>query len=270
MMQNMQPAQTIPVAVLHLAEAHHLDTLITVSDTSKEPYALTILGMGLLVEGMIALGSLALLLVGFSLFYFSLLGVLLVSLVVWTLYRYRKERPHRHDQMVIYREGLVSIDGPAIRVLRWEQIETVYRGSLSCSDDGMEHLKDIDVLRLIGPDGVTYMIEKAHRSRQALSSHLCATICDMIENIFIERHLSEALNKYNSGGELFFGEISISLDGFKQQEEPLAWPSVVRAEVGAEWVILRKEGRTSHWYQQLLPRVPNAGLLKEVLACREQ
>lgn len=267
MLQQTQPIQPIPASVAQLAEANHLGAMVAVYYTSKLSAIGLFLG-GLALIGFIALTCIALPFVGEWIIYVGIVGGLLALLVIGTIRQYVGEKLHRHDLMVIYRDGLAVRDGPETRVLRWEQIETLHRGNIATDENGTKRIQEIDVLRLLGSDGVSYKIERTKASSKSPSSHLHAKVCDTIESGFVESHLPGVWERYDAGQEISFGEISLSQRGFRDQIETLQWTSVVSAEVGAEWLTIRKEGRTSDWYHKMLPEVPNACLLKEMLTTR--
>src|SRR5262249_34945181 len=94
-----------------------------------------------------------------------------------------------------------------------------------------------------------------------------------IERHFVEARLPALIEQYNAGTEIAFGsspaELRVSLNGVSESGDLLPWFRVEKAEVGPDFVLIRKEGQTSDWYRALISHVPNAALLKALLDYRQ-
>ena len=64
---------------------------------------------------------------------------------------------------------------------------------------------------------------------------------------------------------LSFGDLKMRKRGFDDGVETLLQGSVEHVQIGPEYVIIRKEGRTSDWYNKHTTEVPNACLLREMM-----
>jgi len=83
-----------------------------------------------------------------------------------------------------------------------------------------------------------------------------------------ELHRQDQLLLYSAGFLFLDGKSvkvyrweNISTNGFHENGDLLPWSMVEKAEVGSDFLLIRKEGRTSDWYRAPIYRVPNAALL---------
>jgi hypothetical protein len=251
----------ISVSIRQMAEAERLGEVMAVVDKRKNPMqdAFVDFFLGVLLIGFIALTTIALAFFIFQI-YLTAIGVMLFILAIIVFARYRDAIKRTDDQMVIYDNGLVTLERGEGRTLRWDKIHQVFRGTLTAPEHGKKYLSDIDTMKIYGPDEQMYTIDAK------LPKRLRAKICDKVESALIESRLMWMEDIYEREGELHFGTLKLSKKGFDDGEEMLPWSSVEHIEVGQEHVIIRQEGRTSDWYHKWLPDVANACLLREMVA----
>ena len=262
MLQQQQTLANIPNSLQRLAEVNQLSTLLAVYSKRKDPgaQALGTFIIGLFVVIILGISAIGLAFVIAWQLYLGIIFALFVLVILLTVRSYYRAAPFREDQVVVYQEGLISKQGTDERAVRWEQVPTLFRGNTTSGEDNIEHIGDIDTMRVQGPDGKEYVLDAS------LPSHIRARVCDTIESEFLSFRLPEAFEQYNANIPLRFGTLQVSRSGISDLNETLPWSSITQCEVNVERVIIRKEARTSDWYNALIPNVPNACLLREVLA----
>ena len=188
-----------------------------------------------------------------------IIGILLTLSLLIGVSSYRSAMRHRFDQVVMYAEGFVYLNGSLLPVTRWEQIAKVWRGTKVHPEGGEAGLGDVDILRLQKFDGTEFELTTGWEK------HDRAVLCDTVESEFVCVALPRTLEDYRSGKNTYFGTLMVNRTALNDGKEELPWGRVAKIEVSSDYVTIRKEGRTSDWFRALIPDVPNACLLKELL-----
>lgn len=257
MSQYLQFAEQIPVEVQQLAEAYHLGTPTAIyNKTSNSPvafgctiaflvpfYIAPLITLWPLISNHTFLQQPAYLLIIFDLVWYGIL--ILITWGVTSMYR------NRHELVVTYTEGFVYQKRRKTEVLRWEWIETIWRG---VEDEGSVNLKS---MRIRKTDGTQFSF--APMLRDSLE------ICDAIEREFVRVRSPGMIEQYDAGGILFFDKLGFQLGGISNGKDILPWSSVASIEVSKNHVTIKKEGKMWPWYWRPVPQVPNACLLRELV-----
>lgn len=261
MQQQIQSHKEIRTQVQQLAEARQMGELLAAYPGNHKVYPYPV-GAAIVIVLLVAFVTIVLPLTflpwALYLFFLALLGI-----VVYALLKHAG-KVHRHDQLVLYTAGFIYLKGKSINACRWENIKYILRGSALPQGQG---IGDIDVMSVVfAPKG-------RFNLPNTWEKHARAAICDSIEHHFVEARLPQAVEQYNAGAEIDFGAnpngLRISTIGFRESNDLLPWSMVEKTEVNSEFVIIRKEGRTSDWYRALISTVPNAALLKALLDYRQ-
>lgn len=259
MQQQIQNHTEIPVQAQQIAEARQMGELLASYPRNYKVYPKGIAIGVVLTVGVITI-ALPFTILPWTLY---LLFLALLGIVIYLLQK-RAGTVHHHDQLLLYSAGFIYLDGKRIKVYRWENIRHIIRGSTLTEGKGVG---DIDVISVVfSPKG-------RFKLPTTWGKHARAAICDSIERNFIDARLPQVIEQYNAGAEIKFGKapsgLRISAAGFRESDDLLPWSMVEKAEVGSEFVTIRKEGRTSDWYHALICTVPNAALLKALLDYRQ-
>jgi len=246
----------IPVQIQQLAETRHMGDFLVAYPRKVEKYAgwaasLMVVCVGILGFMILSVTSHS---PSFLQWVYYLLIVALPSAGIYLPLKWI-EVASRQDQVALYTEGFISLDVSKATAYRWENIDFIRRGAFQSAGAGNWDIDRITV----------QAAQKTFSLDASMEVHARADICDKIERNFVSARLPQIIDQYNAGEEIAFGDLSVSQIGLRDAVEQLPWPLVERAEVGSTWVVVRKEGRTSNWYQQLIYNVPNVALLKALL-----
>lgn len=262
MQQQIGTGLELPVQVQQLAEAQHMGALVAIYPHVVKTHAVTVAIVSTLFIGITLIGLIAIL--PWS---YYLGGLLVLGLVIYIL-QVRAQVRHRQDQIVLYDAGFISFNGGTALAYRWESIDYLLRGVTRSPTSG-ELVMDLDRLT-VHAGTQTFTLPND------LPANVRAYICDRIERAFVTAHLPRAIAQYREGGEILFGTspndlnaLWVSQAGFRTSTELLPWPALEKVEVDSTRVVIRKEGRTSDWYEKRIDRVPNAALLKALLEYRQ-
>ena len=259
MQQSATSSPLITAEIQQLAEKNHLGEPVIIYDKRKNPgrNAWGMFMAGLVLVIFISITGIALLFF-FPQIYELAIAIMMIIVLLLTVRVYRSAAIHRNDLLLVYDEGILSINGPEIKALHWVEIQSIARGQIY-TREGIKTVQDIDTMTIVGPDETKYELDRS------LPDHQRARASDLVERAFIDHKLPVILERYQAGQEIAFGILQISQKGIRDQNETLPWSSVESITVGPEWVTIREEGRTSEWFHKMLPDVPNARLLKEFM-----
>lgn len=260
MSQQTQLEQEISLEAFQLAERHHLSTPLSVYNKTSVTLVGLILITLFLIPFFIAPIIVTILIFNHngSLYapwpILALVGLFWYAIVIFlesvALFGYR----NRKQQVHLYTEGFIYFTKHKAEVVRWDQIETIWRGK---SDEGRVTR---DSLHLRKIDGTKCTLDVPLRDRLEM--------CETIEREFVRIHLPGIIERYNAGNTLDFGFLSISLEGIAKYKDVLPllpWNEVESIEVGPEYLKIRKIGRRFVWVNYPIPYLPNACLLRELV-----
>ena len=143
-------AQILP-QIQQAAEKHQLGTPLAIykkrgtKSAGKAALKALTLGLAILILPQIFLLGLELSVDGTWIW---IIGILLTLSLLIGVSSYRSAMRHRFDQVVMYAEGFVYLNGSLLPVTRWEQIAKVWRGTKVHPEGGEAGLGDVDILRL--------------------------------------------------------------------------------------------------------------------------
>ena len=260
MSQQMQLEQEISLKAFQLAERHHLGTPLSVYNKSS----VTLVGLILITLFLLPFFIVPII---FTILFFNHNGtsyapwpiialvylfwyaiVIFLESVALFWYRNRKQQVH------VYTEGFIYFTKHKAEIVRWDQIDTIWRGKF---DEGRATM---DSLLLRKTDGTKCTLDVPLRNRLEM--------CETIEREFIRTRLPGIIERYNAGNTLDFGFLSISLQGITKYKDVLPllpWNEVESIEVGPEYLKIRKIGRQFIWVNYPIPYIPNACLLRELV-----
>lgn len=259
MQQSLQFAQPLaqpPIEVQQLAEAHHLGTLVAIYPKKKLGFgvqmilfiiALFFVGSPVFAQwqffsqGIASYSLLVLLLfLGFNLIWY---GVLIIVFTV--VFRNRKHQGY------IYIEGFLCYGGSKTIIVRWEEIESVWRGT---ENDGSIAL---NTLKIQKTDGKTINV----------GGHISNAVqfCENLEQEYVARKLPGTIERYNAGALIAFGKLMVSQQGLSKGNSFLPWDVVEIARVSDKHISIKKLGKRIGWFHGIVPNVPDACLLRALL-----
>ena len=264
--QILQYAEQLPIEVQQLAEAHYLGSLTAIyrRKTFSPLARLTGLIIALvflvcpisaewyLFANQIASGGInAAWATLISVVTFDLIWYIVVIFVIVAIYR------HRNDRAFVFAEGFIAHARNETFVSRWDQIETIWRGTKD-NEGGI----NMNTLRLRKTDGTEI------KNAQMPHVQNISALCDTIEREFVRINLPAAIDSFRSGVPLTFGKLTISLSGVdKGKGEMLLWSQITHFEAAKTTIAIRKVGRKHlGWFGAAIPDTPNACLLRELVA----
>jgi hypothetical protein len=256
----MQLEQEISLEAFQLAERHHLGALLSVyNKTSVTLVRLLLITLFLLPFFITPIIFTILIFNHNGTLYapwpvLALVGIFWYAIIIFlesvALFGYW----NRKQQVHVFTEGFIYFTKHNTEVVRWDQIETIWRGK---SDDGRVTM---DSLHLRKIDGTKCILDVPWRDR--------LEVCETIEREFVRIRLPGIIERYNAGNTLDFGFLSISLEGITKYKDVLPlllWNEVESIKVGPEYLKIRKIGRQLVWVNYPIPYIPNACLLRELV-----
>ena len=248
--------QALPIEIQQLAQAHHLGELTASYPRKKlgigrglawSVIVLLFLISPLALEGLFFFPNLAeinryalLAMLGFDLAWYGILYA-----VLFPLYR------NRRQQGYVFTEGFLCYGGAQTVLVRWEEIETVWRGTMG------EDSISLNTLKIRKTDGQTISVGDSIRN--------AVQFCDHLEREYVARKLPGVIERYHAGAPLAFGKLIVSQQGLSKGNEILPWHEVERAEVSDRYVTIKKRGKWIGWFYNSVPRVPDACILRALL-----
>lgn len=256
MQQEFLSSQTLPIEVQQLAEAYNLGRLIGLYPKKKPGIGgwiarfllvLLFITAPLVVEWPMFFSYLAripvpilLAVLGFDLVWY---GIIFAVLFPW----YR----NRRQQGYVFAAGFLCYGGSKTVLVRWEEIETVWRGTTG--DEGVS----LNSLKIRKTDGQTI----------SLGSYISDAVqfCDALEREYVARKLPGVIEQYNAGAPIAFGKLIVGQHGLSKGKEILPWHEVEKAEVNDKRVNIKRRGKRIGWFYSSVPNVPDACILRALL-----
>jgi hypothetical protein len=159
---------------------------------------------------------------------FALLGLVLLGFGVGGIRRIWRTRGLR---VLVFEEGLARLQGGSIEALRWEDIRTVRRASLTGSErTGMAPARK---LILTGADGREFEFDEGLSGLRELR--------ELVEQRTLPHLFPAALDAWEAGEQVSFGKIDVERDGLRCGRL-LAWAECENVEVAHGMVTVKAAG----------------------------
>jgi hypothetical protein len=185
-----------------------------------------VLGALTLLLGLAVLvGSIVALLHGF--FKILIVGLGLLSLSVGLL---RKAAQSRGLRVFVCADGLARVRGATVEVMRWDEINVIKR----IRDKNNKEIVIASAVRLVVMD---------RRGRRFVFNETVSQLSGlrrMVEEHTLKLMLAPAIEAFESGAAIGFGDVSVSPEGIHSGRDMLPWDLFENAEVSKGWLILHK------------------------------
>jgi hypothetical protein len=263
-------AQQIPIEVYQIAKAHQLGLPRVGYDiwfTSEKPARSCLHNLTDLICLFI-----------FSIFIFTLLGDLYTSLgnsprflqgLFYLLLLFicmlvslggpeKGEKPFKFHRAYICSYGILRLadDNSDIEVIRWEQIEKVWRSvRMSHLDNDSNKKSYLCTYKLQRSDGKLFTFEGATELKD---------FGTIVEEEVTARLLPQVLKVYNSGTPIVFGKLKLSLEGVGFKNEIFSWNEILEIKVSSGSIEVRLLGRQG-WLGIPAFETPNVCLLEALI-----
>jgi hypothetical protein len=158
-----------------------------------------------------------------------------VALLAWAIFSYAR----LIKQVEVFDEGIVWGGERA----EWGEIAAAYRAELRLNGEMVQRDLTIET-----DDGRVALF------RMQLSKW--DRLADRIQDEVFERKMPEAVERFEEGEELEFGELSLSQEGVTFKGELIPWKRVRKVSVENGWVCVKEKGREEP-HQVRVSEVPN-------------
>lgn len=211
------------------------------------PYICFALGIFFIAAGIYSIGSIK-----------EVLSALILALIFFAcgLPLWTTARRERDLSLRTYADGLVYRRNNQETAARWNDVADVYEAAESRTVNGI-------------PVGTfyKYTIEFKDGRRIKTSERLAEMemFSRTIRSQLFPRLFVEAVERYNSGAEVKFGEISVNQSGIKYRQKVLPWGDLGETQlINGHLIILSTDGKKS-WATVALARTPNYFVLTALL-----
>jgi uncharacterized protein DUF6585 len=162
--------------------------------------------------------------------------------------------PSRFLQVKIFPAGLLSIERDRFLVIYWGQVEAVWEElTIDEGDDPVSGSSKTHKYTVKMTDGVKAVFTDSIRD--------VAELGGIIEDETSRRLLPLALKKYNEGGEVVFGNWSVSEPGLKHHSKLIPWESIGKVEMWKGFLSVTQHGRILYSGGEKTAQVPNLFVL---------
>jgi hypothetical protein len=147
------------------------------------------------------------------------------------------EKPFKFHQAYICSYGILRLadDNSDIEVIRWEQIEKVWRRvRMSYLDNDSDKKTYLCTYKMQRSDGKLFTFEGATELKD---------FGTIVEEEITARLLPQVLKAYNSGTAIVFGKLALSLEGVSIRNKTFSWDEILEIEVRGDNIEVRLLGR---------------------------
>ena len=150
-------------------------------------------------------------------------------------------------QVLVFADGLVRAQRDRVDAFFWDEIETVWRQK---SQGAWGHL---------AKGTLVYTIRRARGDDVAFDSHLdgLKRLAELIEQSTLPYMLPRCQEAFEGGEVIDFAKLQISTAGLGNGQEMLPWSEIKEVAVGAQSVVIRKEGKMLSWHTAPRNEIPN-------------
>lgn len=148
----------------------------------------------------------------------------------------------------VFEHGFSYIKGGAVRVVRWDAIESVsyqaYRVRVNLIPVGTLH---------------TYTIQTSQGETIKLTNDVgkVAKLGALIQAEAFKQLLPRALETYNAGGTLQYGKLSVSQAGVGKGKEIVPWAQLKSVQLSNGYIAIKKDGKWLNWANVAIAQTPN-------------
>ncbi|MEV0676095.1 DUF6585 family protein [Actinosynnema sp. NPDC050436] len=142
------------------------------------------------------------------------------------------------SRVYLYSEGFLLLDGATNtgRAFRWDDFPAVHRSSTDTFVSG-QHIGTDHTFRLVGVDGTTVVLRGFEAQKNPLPTDI-VELGPLLEEEIANRRLPLAVEAINAGGEVRFGDLSLSASGIGTPRGHLPWGGVGPLSTSAGHLLL--------------------------------
>ena len=156
-------------------------------------------------------------------------------------------------QVFVFHQGMARVERGEVEIIRWEDVNRVRRVDGCQSDPYRVPSEGVYQLFLDRRDGRQFVFN------ESLSRF--PSFCRLVREQTLRHMLPLALQAYETGATIGFGDVSISLEGIHYSGDMLPWDLFERAETSKGRLFLYSRNGRKSFVRVELSRVPNAHVL---------
>lgn len=252
-------ALQMPEQVHQQAALFHLGTLNNVyRPRIASPLLVIGIALGIILADAVLFG--VILLLGYII---SVLIIVPIFAIIYAIYGLRSCNLRVYE----FSNGLLRAKGKQIDVIRWDQIGSVMQASKASNTSYM--VGGVLGALLFGSRKHVYTIQRQDGQIFKFESsniHNIESLGQTIQQEVAQAHLPMAIAAYDNGNVIPFGPLSVSLQGIVNAKGViLPWSQVNGVTVNQNVVTIMQSGRVQKWVSAPLAKVPNIGVLTELV-----
>ncbi len=144
--------------------------------------------------------------------------------------------------------GLTHIQNGRTTSMRWDDISTVWQSITKRYTNGIY-------------TGTTYLytVQANDGKKLKLTNSLnrVEKLGNTIQNEVSKRHFPRALETYNSGGTVSFGNLTLNRMGLTRGSDTLAWSEIQGVQMQKGYMEIKKQGKWLRWAKIPVSSIPN-------------
>lgn len=174
-----------------------------------------------------------------------IVGVLLLALGIYILFS-----PLIYSSWHVYvcSDGFALVRGSKIDAFRWDQIDNVMFRIIRRYRNGI-YMGTTYRYTIRGLNGNQVILN----NRFANIKMLGESITDMVTRV----RLPQAIAAYRAGQMLYFGPLSVSMQGVSNGREIIGWHEISEVSINNGSVAIRKAGKWLNWSSARVSDIPN-------------
>jgi len=180
---------------------------------------------------------------------FSLLIALPIVMVIWGVRAFM----WRNVRIYLFTNGFIRANGMTIDAVRWDQVEAVFQRAVR-NRYGNVIRYSYTVRR---GDGAVYKFNSLIKK--------VADLGNTIQHEVTKVHIPRAIAAFNSGNPLYFGKLSLNVQGISKGSAMLPWIQVRNVDLNRGYVRIWQNGRSMRWARVRVADVPNLLVFLEMV-----
>jgi hypothetical protein len=159
----------------------------------------------------------------------------------------------RNVRVYIFTNGFIRANGMTIDAVRWDQVEAVFQRAIR-SRYGNVISYSYTVRR---NDGAVYKFNNLIKK--------IADLGNTIQHEVTKVHVPRAIAAFNAGNPLYFGKLSMNVQGLSKGSAMLPWIQVRNVDLNRGYVQIWQNGSSRRWARIRVSDVPNLLVFLEMV-----
>ncbi len=155
---------------------------------------------------------------------------------------------NRDLRVLTFPDGLMRFQYGKSETCRWDEIVSIWQSITKRYTNGI----------YMGTTHL-YTIQKSDNKQLKFGDALkdVEQLGNLLQNEVTTRQLPAALSRYNSGGTVNFGNVSVSPVGLTRGDQTLSWSEIQGVQIQKGFVSIKKQGKWLNWAKISVAKIPN-------------